>query len=182
MLQLIYLTAESVEEYEVGKSHRGIAAPAYCPNCRAPGRLHIHGCYFRYTTCDGSGTPPISIRRFLCTACGRTVSMLPSFAQPYRLVLNVTIEAFVAGNHRRPDVQRWAARINQYWRQYILWLPVLRLKLRAMLGGIRRPTAERVWAHIMKSCGSLSMATRQLTRDHAVTMFAEYKCHLPNPP
>jgi hypothetical protein len=108
--------------------------------------------------------------------------MLPSFAQPYRLVLNVTIEAFVAGNLRRPDVQRWATRINQYWRQYILWLPFLRLKLRAMLGRISRPTAERVWTHIMKSCGSLSMATRQLTRDHAVTMFAEYKCHLPNPP
>lgn len=39
----------------------------------------------------------IWIARFLCPACGRTTSVLPSFAQPYRKMATDTIEAFLQG-------------------------------------------------------------------------------------
>ncbi len=38
----------------------------------------------------------IWIRRFRCRFCRKTLSLLPSFAQPYRLIQNSTIERFVA--------------------------------------------------------------------------------------
>jgi hypothetical protein len=48
---------------------------------------------------DPCGLPVlIAVRRFVCRHSPVTVSCLPQFAQPYRLVCNETIEAFFAGN------------------------------------------------------------------------------------
>ena len=48
----------------------------------------------------------IAVRRFVCRHCPVTVSCLPQFAQPYRLVCNETIEAFFAGEKDRVEIAR----------------------------------------------------------------------------
>ena len=58
--------------------------PAHCPQCQAKHPLKAHGFYTRtiidtVTAFDGL----IRIRRYLCAACRRTVSLLPGFALPY---------------------------------------------------------------------------------------------------
>jgi hypothetical protein len=53
-----------------------------CPQCKGA-LLRKHGFYSRYLVLlDFEGV--ILIRRYICDACGRTVSLLPSFAHPKR--------------------------------------------------------------------------------------------------
>lgn len=181
-LQLIYLTMQSVEEYSEDESHKRIVAPNCCPNCRKTGRLKALGYYPRYTTRFKAGTLKIQIRRFRCFACRRTTSFLPSFLQPYRFVLNETIEAYMYGNLNRPDVLRSANRLKRYGQQYIRWLPELRLHLRTPLRHLTNRAAEAVWKTLLRWGGGLTLTTLLLTRDHQITMFGQYRCHLPNPP
>lgn len=65
--------------------------PDYCPQCRAPHTLIGHG-WYRRTIVDVEFDGPIRVRRYLCRACKRTVSLLPAFALPY-LRFSLTILA-----------------------------------------------------------------------------------------
>ena len=56
--------------------------PAQCPQCQTKRRLIAHGFYTR-TIIDASFDGAIRVRRYLCQACRRTVSLLPEFALPY---------------------------------------------------------------------------------------------------
>jgi len=102
-MQKIVRVKLSVEAYAREQFHTQMPPPAQCPRCGWLHRLWAHGYYERYST--GSAGKPIafSVRRFRCTCCGVTISCLPCFAQPYRLVSHTTLEAFVKGRHRRVD-------------------------------------------------------------------------------
>jgi hypothetical protein len=56
--------------------------PTQCPQCQAQRPLKAHGFYTR-TIIDTAFDGLIRIRRYLCAACRRTVSLLPDFALPY---------------------------------------------------------------------------------------------------
>src|ERR1700737_5121886 len=66
----------------------------------------------------GSTTIPrlvrMAVRRFFCRCCAVTVSCLPRFAQPYRVVCNATIEAFFEGRTARRDVRSWGELLGRY--------------------------------------------------------------------
>ena len=56
--------------------------PDHCPQCQAKPPLAAHGFYHRtLTDLDFDGDIPV--RRYLCHACKRTVSLLPQFALPF---------------------------------------------------------------------------------------------------
>src|SRR3984893_12723871 len=57
--------------------------------------------HVRQSITDGGAT-------FFCRCCAVTVSCLPRFAQPYRVVCNATIEAFFACRTDRTDVRGWS--------------------------------------------------------------------------
>ena len=56
--------------------------PTHCPQCHVKHPLKAHGFYTR-TIIDTAFAGDIRIRRYLCAACRRTVSLLPGFALPY---------------------------------------------------------------------------------------------------
>jgi hypothetical protein len=56
--------------------------PAHCPQCQVKRPLTAHGFYTR-TIIDSAFDGSIRVRRYLCEACRRTVSLLPEFALPY---------------------------------------------------------------------------------------------------
>lgn len=56
--------------------------PTHCPQCQAKDPLKAHGFYTR-TIIDVAFDGLIRVRRYLCAACRRTVSLLPEFALPY---------------------------------------------------------------------------------------------------
>jgi len=75
-----------VDASEYQRQGKGFAFPdltgKICPRCGGD-YLRKHGFYARYLILLGF-VDPIFIRRYICDACGRTVSLLPSFAHPGR--------------------------------------------------------------------------------------------------
>jgi len=119
----------------------------------------------------------ISIRRFRCSKCGRTASILPSFAQPYRLVQNCTIhDYFETGSADRSCP--WVTILRNYWNRFLRWLPEL---WRAFANGpYRAPpfnSGPEAWAALRKSVGNLERITEFLVVEFQITPFGRYRCH-----
>ena len=72
----------SIQQYmeQVDDPDRG--RPSGCPQCQANEPLTAHGFYSR-TIVDQAFDGLIRIRRYLCQACLRTVSLLPEWALPF---------------------------------------------------------------------------------------------------
>lgn len=81
-MQILHPFAGSVQQYNEQLSDPDSHRPGHCPQCQAKHPLTAHGFYTRTliaTAFDGI----IRVRRYLCTACQRTVSLLPEFVLPY---------------------------------------------------------------------------------------------------
>ena len=115
---------------------------------------------------------------FFCRCCAVTVSCLPRFAQPYRVVCNATIEAFFEGSTARSDVRGWSELLGRYRRAYQQWFGTLRMECGALFG--RSPPEEKpliFWGRIMRACGGLASATGKLVGQLKITLFGRYRCH-----
>lgn len=136
LVQILFNTTDKPQMYAEGKG-KYPDAPEKCPHkdCHTPVKMSKHGFYQRYVIAMGfSGI--ISIRRYLCEACGRTVSMLPSFCVP-RMQYGVEViilALLVAAKHmsakyagtkwpeRPPTLTRWHI---LFYRKRIIWNRVL---------------------------------------------------------
>ena len=81
-MQILHPFAGSVEQYLDQLDDLESPRPRHCPQCRAQHPLTAHGFYVR-TIIDAAFDGAIRVRRYLCEACRRTVSLLPEFALPY---------------------------------------------------------------------------------------------------
>src|SRR5207253_138000 len=93
----IYAFSGSIQQYieRVGSSEEGARCrPATCPQCKSQRPLGCHGFYKR-TVVDLDVEYVIRVRRYLCGACRRTVSLLPEFVLPYLRFAIVVIAAFL---------------------------------------------------------------------------------------
>ena len=81
-MRILHPFVGSVQQYfkEIADPDR--YRPDHCPQCEASRPLIAHGFYGR-TVVDVDFDASIRVRRYLCHACGRTVSLLPEFALPY---------------------------------------------------------------------------------------------------
>lgn len=84
--------ALDVQSYAREFSQIVFPRPDNCPNCGQAGELVGHGSY-RRRPCDPEHTFLIRVKRFLCNACHRTISLLPSFCLPHRHYLAETIQS-----------------------------------------------------------------------------------------
>jgi hypothetical protein len=81
-MQILHPFAGSVQQYTEHLADPDRYRPAHCPQCQAKHPLTAHGFYTR-TLIDTAFDGLIRVRRYLCQACQRTVSLLPEFALPY---------------------------------------------------------------------------------------------------
>lgn len=81
-MQILHPCAGSVRQYLDQLDDPDRHRPAGCPQCQAKDPLTAHGFYSR-TIIDGAYDGAIRVRRYLCEACRRTVSLLPEFALPH---------------------------------------------------------------------------------------------------
>ena len=81
-MQMLHPQSGSIQQYMevIGDPNRG--RPSSCPQCPAKAPLTAHGYYSR-TIVDEASDGVIRIRRYLCRACQRTVSLLPEWALPF---------------------------------------------------------------------------------------------------
>lgn len=81
-MQILHPFAGSVQQYIEQLADPCRYRPTHCPQCQVKHRLTAHGFYTR-TLIDTAFEGLIRVRRYLCEACRRTVSLLPEFALPY---------------------------------------------------------------------------------------------------
>lgn len=81
-MQILHPFAGSVQQYLDQLDDLESPRPRHCPQCPAQDPLTAHGFYVR-TIIDAAFDGAIRVRRYLCEACRRTVSLLPDFALPY---------------------------------------------------------------------------------------------------
>ena len=168
----------SVEEYVREQYHRQMRPPSQCPNCGRFHRLWGHAYYERGTTDSCGKAIEFWVRRFRCAYCKLTVSCLPHFAQPYRLVNHSTLEAFVKGRDQQRDVQaRWDL-LQRYLSRFVEWQPEL-LKIIGHRFARASPNedATAFWRRAVATCGSTSKLTVLLVEQYGTTCFTTYRCH-----
>src|SRR5438094_9302788 len=106
-MQMLYPFSVSIQQYIECVETREQAnrcRPAQCPQCESKRPLICHGFYSRRVM-DMDVEYVIQVRRYLCWACRRTVSLLPEFVLPYLRFAIVVIGVFLKA--RRLVGQRW---------------------------------------------------------------------------
>lgn len=81
-MQILHPFAGSVQQYAEQLANPDAHRPGHCPQCQTKNPLTAHGFYTR-TLIDAAYDGLIRVRRYLCQACQRTVSLLPEFVLPY---------------------------------------------------------------------------------------------------
>src|SRR3954469_17003182 len=104
-MQIIRSLPVSPAAYIAKEFHTKIGRPPNCKLCRSPVALEALGYYGRSLTLARQ-IVQILIRRFRCRNCGTTTRILPSFAQPYRLVQNSEIHHYFETGSA-PDDSPW---------------------------------------------------------------------------
>ena len=181
-MQRIYPTSLTPEQYAEQEYHKQVQPPENCPNCQRAHVLEGLAYYHRYITTATALILMIWVRRFLCRHCRISVSCLPQFAQPYRPVNTPTIAAGFQGEASRPEVQRWSQLIGVYWRRFETHLPVLLRQVGNAFGLLPlQATATGFWQQLLRHCGDLADATRQLVHQFHTCLFGTYRCHQRRP-
>jgi transposase-like protein len=166
------------EQYVETEAHRQIRVESVCPRCGKPGPLHRHGSYARGITSSVGKVLCVLVARFLCLACGGTVSYLPEFALSYRLVQAGTFEAFLDGRMERDDVQRWQSVLQDYRRRMAAFAAYVWRIIGCGLGPAP-PDDGHLWPWLKEACGGLAPAARQLVAEFRLGLFGRYQCHQP---
>ena len=180
-MQIVVSLGESPEFYIHAMLHRQARPPACCPNCKSPRRLMALGYYERGIASTITNTClRFYVRRFRCSICGRTTSILPDFSQPYRLVPNQSIANYFSGRFSEP-AQPWSHLLNRYWNRFSDWLPLLseivKIDHKVALPDSR---PESAWACLEGALGEIGVATTKLTSISRATLFGVYLCHQPS--
>jgi hypothetical protein len=82
LMQILHPFAGSIQQYAEEISDPDRYRPDHCPQCESRHPLTGHGFYCR-TLADLAFDGVIRVRRYLCRACKRTVSLMPEFALPW---------------------------------------------------------------------------------------------------
>ena len=177
-MQILHPFAGSVQQYNEQLSNPDAHRPSHCPQCQTKRPLSAHGFYTR-TLIDTAFDGVIRVRRYLCSACQRTVSLLPEFLLPYlrsslivialflvaRLLCGQTIEAAARSAPPPMPYQR-----GQFW---IRRFRAQAEALCAALAALTKPTPASDFIHralaMLQSIGWIA-AHRFL--------FAGVRCHL----
>jgi hypothetical protein len=90
-----------------------------------------------------------------------------------------TFEAFLEGDLRQKDVQKWEGLLRGYERRMHVFHPEL---LRVVGRGFGRapPVGKAFWPWLKEACGSIAAATRRLVEHFKITVFRSYQCHQPS--
>ncbi len=183
-MQVLYRVYVEAEGYVAQKFQERIPAPASCPHCGTPKSFWALGYYERNLSGTISGVMRIRIRRFRCIHCGKTVSFLPDFAQPYRLVQSRTIHRFFCGHRHASDIVRWYPLLQKYWHRFERWLPEVRKSVSLERSCRPPPTRQSRawWISLVERLGDLVPMTVHFVSQFHMTLFGGYRFHEHNRP
>ena len=177
-MQILHPFAGSVQQYTEQLENPDCHRPGHCPQCHTKHPLAAHGFYTRTliaTAFDGV----IRVRRYLCQACQRTVSLLPEFVLPYLRSSLTVIALFLIARLLRGHTLDSAAETappSMPYQRGQFWIRRFRAQaeaLSAALAALTQPVAAPDFLHraltMLESTGWIA-AHRFL--------FAGVRCHL----
>jgi transposase-like protein len=177
-MQILHPFAGSVQQYNEQLSNPDTHRPGHCPQCQTKRPLSAHGFYTR-TLIDTAFDGVIRVRRYLCRACQRTVSLLPEFILPYLRSSLMVIALFLVARLLRGQTIEAAARSApppMSYQRGQFWIRRFRAQtqsLCAALAALTQPTPAPDFVHraltMLESTGWIA-AHRFL--------FAGVRCHL----
>jgi len=175
-MQTIYPTTLTPLEYLEQGGAKQVQKPENCANCGGAHCLEALGYYWRYIS-HLLECLRIPVRRFLCLQCRVSISCLPDFAQPYRVVNTQTVQAGFNEGQGRAEVH-WGSLIAVYWKKFAAFLQ----ELLGTVGNAFGPCPVRIgpedfWRLILKQCSSLAAATGELVHRFRICLFDRYQCH-----
>lgn len=177
-VQILYPTTLTPLQYLKQDAAEQVQKPEKCASCGAANCLEALGYYWRWIS-HLLDCLRIRVRRFLCLQCRVSISCLPDFAQPYRVVNSQTVEAGFEGGTGPPEVH-WGWLIAAYWKKLAAHLKTLVRRVGNAFGPCPvQVRAEDFWRLILKECGSLAAATEELVRKFRICLFGSYRCHQP---
>ena len=177
-MQILHPFAGSLQQYTERLADPDCCRPGHCPQCHAKQPLTAHGFYTR-TLIDTAFDGIIRVRRYLCQACRRTVSLLPEFILPYLrsslMVIAMFLIARLFGGQTIEGAARAAPQSMPYQRGQF-WVRRFRTQAAALcaaLAALTQPAPAPDFVHralaMLQSIGWIA-AHRFL--------FAGVRCHL----
>jgi hypothetical protein len=155
-----------------------VQRPENCASCGGANCLEALGYYRRWISYLLEAIR-IRVRRFLCLQCRVSISCLPDFAQPYRVVNTQTVEAGFDGGGSAAE-RHWGWLIVAYWKKFTTHLVALLRTVGNAFGPCPVDVGpEDFWKLILKQCGCLAAATEQLAGKFRICLFGTYRCHQP---
>jgi hypothetical protein len=178
-MQILHPFAGSLQQYTERLADPDCYRPGHCPQCHAKQPLTAHGFYTR-TLIDAAFDGVVRVRRYLCNACRRTVSLLPEFILPYLrssvMVIALFLIARLLGGQTIEAAARSTASPPMPYQRGQFWIRRFRAQaqsLCAALAALTQPTPAPDFVHraltMLESTGWIA-AHRFL--------FAGVRCHL----
>ena len=178
-MQILHPFAGSVQQYNEQLSNPDAHRPSHCPQCQTKRPLSAHGFYKR-TLIDTAFDGVIRVRRYLCHACRRTVSLLPEFILPYLrsslMVIALFLVARLLGGQTLDAAARSAPPPPMPYQRGQFWIRRFHAQVQtlcAALAALTQPTPASDFVHraltMLESTGWIA-AHRFL--------FAGVRCHL----
>jgi len=174
-MQILHPFAGSVQQYNEQLSNPDAHRPGSCPQCQDKHPLTAHGFYTR-TLIDTAFDGVIRVRRYLCHACQRTVSLLPEFVLPYLRSSLTVIALFLIARLLLAQTLAASAPPPMPYQRGQFWVRRFRAQAQALcaaLAALTQPTPAPDFVHralaMLESTGWI-VAHRFL--------FAGVRCHL----
>jgi Domain of unknown function (DUF6431) len=148
-MQILHPFTGSVQQYLEQLADPDQHRPAHCPQCQAKQPLTAHGFYTR-TILDTAFDGSIRVRRYLCEACRRTVSLLPEFALPYLRSSLTAIALFLIARLLQTKTLAAALPPSSPYQRGQFWLRRFRAQAAALcaaLAALTKPVAAPDFVH-----------------------------------
>ncbi|MFT3990590.1 MAG: DUF6431 domain-containing protein [Luteolibacter sp.] len=179
-MQVLVAFPGDPEYYASSGAERRIPPPSSCPNCKCPRRPRLLGYYQRYVSAKTGEPIQLKIRRFRCTHCRRTVSLLPDFCLSYRVVRGESVARFLRGNGIDASDLRWHGLLVGCRKKFASWLPELGSMIHQTFGlHWEKPSIQSVWMGIEQHFGGWIEARCHVLSKCGVTLLGAYRCHRP---
>ena len=143
--------------------------------------IHHHGHYKRNGNCDDKEPLVVTILRFLCVMCRRTLSVLRDDLLPYRAVPVPLVEkhfdALAQGTPPPAATEKEKGCLKRAWARFTGRVDALLTVLGQMIAAVK-PSAITLWKQL-RLRGNLPTILLQLAEPFKTSLLGDYLCLKP---
>jgi hypothetical protein len=177
-MQILHPFAGSLQQYTERLADPDCFRPSHCPQCHTKQPLTAHGFYTR-TLIDAAFDGVIRVRRYLCQACRRTVSLLPEFILPYLRSSLMVIAMFLIARLLRGQTIEGASRAApppMPYQRGQFWIRRFRAQAAALCAALAALTQPAPAPDFVHRALTMLEATGWIAAHRF--LFAGVRCHL----